>query len=204
MLKKLFPVIILIMLQNAHSMTVTKLYSPNPNEISYLLDYPALTLGSKVPFSRKSDENGICIALGYEKAAVGTRQSDNLYRGSLVIVGANGLVASGEIASDYSKFVTRSLVCINKIAASKEETVFVTGSQLVHSISSIPYSNKSSQNSVCKTLGYEKAVLGTMRSNNNYRGPLVILNEDGLITSGEIASDYSRYVMSSLVCIKKI
>ena len=70
---------------------------------------------SKAPFSATSDQNGVCVSLGYHHAAVGSMIMDCRIVNNLsqVVVDASGSVVGGDLGQDICRI--EQLVCVSKL-----------------------------------------------------------------------------------------
>jgi hypothetical protein len=98
---------------SAFAMETDEFYDDLSGDLSALISNPSL--GGGILMSNKSYENGVCRALGYERAAVGSIVVGSVYRGPMVIVSENGSVSSGEVATSSSGNEIINLVCITKL-----------------------------------------------------------------------------------------
>ena len=185
---------------SAFAMETDEFYDDLSGDLSALISNPSL--GGGILMSNKSYENGVCRALGYERAAVGSIVVGSVYRGPMVIVEENGSVSSGEVATSSSGNEIRQIICLNKISSSNERTYKM--SSPLHLDSKVPFSIKSYQNGVCRALGHERAAVGSIVVGSYYRGPMVIVSENGSVSSGEVATSSLGNEIINLVCITKL
>jgi hypothetical protein len=152
-----------------------------------LIRHPEIV--NNVPFSSRSNQNGVCIALGYEMAARGTAVSVPVMR-SAVTVNAQGNIVGGT----YQEEALANLVCVNKVGFPKW-----TGKLFRHPRhpNSVRFSSQSDQNGACTALGYERGAPGSATRADNYHNAAVTVNSQGLVIGGT----YSDMALVELVCV---
>jgi hypothetical protein len=166
---------------------------------SALLSNPSL--GDRILFSSASDQNGVCRAMGYERAAVGT-----MVRGvdfnAKVVVDDNGVIFRGE-NGDYQNGGHDSIseiVCVNKLNGPNNQTVTVIDPK--HPTSGVVFSSVSNQDGVCKSQGYPRSANGSATRSVDFNSK-VIVDASGSIVGGE-DGDYQRGGhdrIGSIICL---
>ncbi len=163
---------------------------------SALLTYPSL--GDQVLISSNSNQDGICKAFGYQRAAIGSMVTGSQYRGPLIVIAYSGVVFAGQVSNSQSGFEVKQLVCLNKLTEPQFKTFFV---EPLHLNAKVPFSSKSNQRGVCRALGYDDGAPGSAIFGNSYRGPMVVVNDNGDVVSGDVATSTSGFEINSLVCV---
>jgi hypothetical protein len=186
---------------NSYAMKMDEFYEESKGDLSVLITNPSL--GGRVLISSRSDQNGVCRAFGYERAAVGAISFGAKYRGPMVNIDIEGNIRLGEVLTEASGLSVYSIICLNKVSAPKEKTFRIAFPK--HNDSWAPYSSKSDQNGVCKSLGFVRAAVGSMIiSRRNFEGLMVIAGADGTITSGEVSNGKAGFKVDTLVCINSL
>jgi hypothetical protein len=200
-MKKIFIPLILSLSFNSFAMKMEEFYEETKGDLSVIITNP--TLGGRVLISSRSDQNGVCKAFGYERAALGAVIFDGDYRGPMINIDLEGKIKVGEVMNEISGLTIKKIICLNKISDKKERTFWITNPN--HNNSWAPYSSKSDQNGVCKSLGFGRAAVGSMIiSRKNFEGLMVIAGPEGTITSGEVATGRSGFKIDDLVCINNL
>lgn len=162
----------------------------------------APSIGDTVLMSSRSDQNGACKALGYEKAAVGSAVFDCKVSANLsqVIVDNNGDVSSGDLGKNYCRI--QQIICLNYVSIPQLKTHLI--SKPKHLQSEAPYSSRSNQNGVCKSQGYEKAAVGSAVFDCTPEANLsqVVVDNNGNVSSGDLGREYCR--INQIVCVSKL
>lgn len=170
------------------AMEVKDFYHPETKDIFTLIKNP--TQGGGVRISASSDENGVCKALGYQRAIVDMLKS-GIYESPMVYVDQNGVIAGG-VQTGRS---INEINCVNKVGEQKEKTLqFINPS---YSRINAMFSIYSDQNGVCKAFGLQRAAMGTMNYLGNYFGPTVIADKNGTITEGRRVGPK----IGSIICV---
>ncbi len=180
-------------LASAHSMEIETFLDPTTNDVSALIKDP-VHFGSGMPFSgysSPSSENGVCVALGYERAASGSlRSSDSKY--NTIRVNSDGIVVAGP--TDYS--ITQ-IVCLNyRNVFPNEKSIKLANP--VHPDSNLGYSAyryPSSENGVCRAMGYIRAAAGSLRSSETQ------VNTIRVDYSGNVVAGPTDYSITQIVCL---
>ena len=173
---------------------------PASADTSFLVTNPSL--GDGVLVSASSNQNGMCKALGYEKAAVGSVVSDcKISSGiSQVIINDDGSITQGDCGADVCRIA--QLICLNGVTRASDQTHLIV--KPTHAQSKAPYSATSDQNGVCVSLGYDHAAVGSMimdcRIVNNLSQ--VVVDASGSVVSGDLGQDVCR--VEQLVCVSKL
>jgi hypothetical protein len=169
-------------------------------DISTVITQPSL--GDGVLIYEMSSQQGVCKALGYEKAVQGSVTKSKKYRGPLVDIGDNGLVSNGKRARvTRSEYAIDQIICLNKTASPKEETHKLT--LPVHPDSGIPFYELTNLDMVCKLFGFEKNAWGSQIKDKSYKGILIDFTENGI--SARIANwSTSDYAVGTMVCLSKV
>ncbi len=189
------------MLSNSYAMEMEEFYEETRGDLSVILSNPSL--GGRVLISSRSDQNGVCKAFGYERAASGAIMFSSNYQGSMINIGPEGKIRLGEVLSETSGLVITRIICLNKISTQSERTILITNPG--HNGSGAPYSSRSDQNGVCRSMGFFSAAVGSiMISRTNFRGVMVIAGSDGTITGGEVATGNTGFKIDQIVCINQI
>lgn len=154
-----------------------------------------------VYFSTASNVDGVCKVLGFQKAAGANITNNGNVRGALLVVEANGEIKSAEMATDRNGYAIAQMTCLNKVLGRptpkiEKVTNFATLGGVV--------SSQSSENGICKALGYESGVKGSGTADGSARGSMAIVDNNAKASTGEIASDRQGYKFSSVVCINKV
>lgn len=164
------------------------------------------SLGDGILIATKSSHNGVCKALGYERAAVGSVVRGEKARGPMVIVQEDGSVGGGVIAHGgaLSANEIRQIICLNKFSDQKEFTHKLI--KPLHLEAQVPFSENSNQTGVCKSLQYDRAAVGTKLIGEEYRGPMLIVQHDGSVLGGSVAGGGALATRDiyTLVCVSKI
>jgi hypothetical protein len=154
-----------------------------------------------VLFSSESDINGVCKALGYQKAANLTKDNDPTSRGTLIVVDENGKIIRGEYADKSQGFGLKQVTCLNKVIGYKAAENVEKISDL--KISGVLVSTSSNENGVCQVLGYERGVLKSGVPDSTARGVMLVIDNNGNPVKGEAATNTTGFNISELVCINK-
>ena len=167
---------------------------------SFLIKMP--TLGDNVLLSGTSDQNGVCVSLGYQRAAVGSAVLDCSISAdtSQAIVNDRGDIVTGDLGKDICRI--SQLICLNMDDGTpKIKTTLLKEPR--HSQSQAPYSGNSDQNGVCVSSGYERAAVGSELMDCTAINNLsqVIVDASGAVTGGDLGANICR--VSQLVCISK-
>lgn len=171
-----------------NAMTIEETVDELTGDVSALIKNPAHG-GSNLPFTavHNNSENGVCRALGYEKAAISSSRTGD--KGYSIAVNEKGLVVSGPY--DYTM---KQIVCLNKTGMLPNElSVLVINPR--HESSSLQFSYYSSSSGVCKSLGYQRAAAGstvTAEQSNTIK-----VDNDGNVVAGPYDWNVER-----IVCIK--
>jgi hypothetical protein len=185
----------------SHAMSIEEFYEEAKGDLSAFISRPSL--GGPVPISSKSDHNGVCKSFGYERAALGAITLGSAHRGPMINIGPDGKIRGGEILSETSGLTIDSIICLNKVSTRAERTILVTNPD--HDDSRSPYSSRSDQIGVCKSLGFYTAAVGSaMFSRSRFQGLLVIVGPDGKVTGGEVATGNSGFKFDKIVCINPV
>ena len=175
--------------------------APN-TERSYLVTLPEITEG--IVFRANSHQDGICIAMGYTRAAIGSALLKE-YEGPMVAVNDKGVITGGVINKGEGFLAVESLICLGEENTEKEEVVLthLLAEELKHPYSEVVYSSGSNVHGVCKSLGYALAVPGAVSVKAaSERQQMVVLDSNGRVTSGFVVTNRSNANMiSELVCI---
>jgi len=156
-----------------------------PDDETQLLTWPK-HLSSGLPFSIDSNEDGVCVALGYERAAAGSSRTDGfLY--NTILVDTDGIVVGGPSAKAISQ-----MVCVNFLGISiKEKSVLLR--KPVHQGSNLPFSTNSNEDGVCVALGYERAAANSSRT-DGFRYNAILVDDEGLVIGGPVSKAISQIV----------
>lgn len=176
------------------------------NEDEVVIKNPILE-GSNLPIAASkgyttvgSSEDGVCRALGYKRAIEGSSRATNTFEETLQI-DENGDVIGGRKTHSMTK-----IGCIKKIrVADKFSTVDLAAKDLVHARTGLPYAGpkgythaNSSEDGICRRLGYRKAVLQSGRTDQVEREVLRI-DKYGQVIGGMTKT----YAMTRLLCVIK-
>jgi hypothetical protein len=197
-MKKIILSLLMIVISNSYAMEAEEFYEETKGDLSVIFTYPSL--GGRVLISSRSDQNGVCKAFGYERAAIGAVIYTSDYKGPLVNIDPEGKIRLGEVQTENSGLSIYRIICLNKISFSTERTILLINPS--HNGSGAPYSSRSDQNGVCKSVGFGRAAVGSMMvSRTNFRGLMVIAGPEGTITGGEVATGNSGFKIDQLVCV---
>lgn len=162
-------------------------------ETSYLVETPSL--GGGVYFASSSDENVLCQALGYGRAAVGSMSYE-------VRPSAEGKLISIDEFGDWSGSPldqrVKSIVCVDWILPPVRATHRV--SRPAHPRSKALFTASSDENGICDVAGFESGIPRTIVEGKNASGPRVTVDASGKITGG--APEGTPFV-ESVVCVSK-
>lgn len=178
---------------SAQAMETEKSVDSTTGDTSTLINRPT-HFGSHRPFSaylNPSSENGVCKALGHEKAAAGSlRSSDS--KANSIKVDANGSVVGGP----YDYFVNQ-IVCLNKASAlPNEKSVQIINP--THPDSGLGYSaylHPSSEDGICVASGYQRAATGSLRSADS-RANTIQVDSNGSVIGGPY-----DYYATLIICV---
>lgn len=156
-----------------------------------------------VLFSDKSPAEGVCLALGYQMGASSTSESLT-YKGNLAIVDSDGEFTGGELTSENryrtSKYI-KTITCVNKFVSKKSPSV-----ESVKAFNNIAnglfISSQSSENGVCKLLGYEKGLKGSAIPGQKMSKLMPIIEEGGVVR--RIDSSSGALHLEGVLCVNKI
>jgi hypothetical protein len=176
-----------LMILTALIASLVSVEKSSADETVKLIRHPEIV--TNVPFSSRSDQNGVCIALGYEMAAQGVAVAVPVMR-SAVTVNAQGDIVGGT----YEENALANLVCVNKIGPPRW-----TGKLFRHPKhpNSVRFSSQSDQNGACTALGYQRGAPGSATRADNYHNAAVTVNSQGLVIGGT----YSDMALVELVCL---
>jgi hypothetical protein len=174
------------------------------NQVSGVIKMPRHP-GSNLPFSASSSyssspssEDGVCRALGFERAASGSSRSDKDTEDTIQ-VDRNGNVVGGPNAYRMTQ-----IVCLNKLSypTPLDYSVLIKGRELVHKNSGLSFSasssyssSPSSEDGVCKSLGFEKSASGSSRSDKQ------AVDSIQVDRSGNVVGGPNAYRMTQIVCL---
>ena len=202
-MKNLILIVSLLGSFGAYAMEIKETYDAETGDVSALVKdptYPKTSLSfsaSSAYSSSPSSEDGVCKVLGYEKAAPGSSRSDKI-TDDVVRVDSDGTVVEGPNA-----YTMTQIVCLNpaKSPTILETLVILTESKLVHPQSNLPFSassayssSPSSEDGVCRVLGYRRAIIGSSRSEKETADTIQV-DSDGNVVGGPNA-----YTMTRIIC----
>jgi len=124
----------------------------------------------------QSSENGVCRVLGFEKAVEGSSRTDFI-RANTIQIDFRGQVLGGD-----QEFRLTEIVCLNRIIEnSVKQLNVITANDLVDDLTGRSFSASSknstypsSEDGVCKLLGFKKAVPGSSRTDKKFRETLQV------------------------------
>ena len=156
-----------------------------------------------INFSSKSDKDGICILMGYEKAIPGENVTDGSVYGMSIVVNKKGVVLHGDIVDSSVGAVMSQVTCANRVINRNTnlEIAKVTNLKLKNDII---VSSLSKENGVCKLLGYERGVEQSGRQDGAYRGVMAIIDEKGNSDTANFSTSDSGARMSEVICVNKL
>jgi hypothetical protein len=157
----------------------------NLNEKSYLIKNPTHS-NSEIPFAYYSDENGVCKALGYGRAAKGSSRYGEIAL-NVKVNSAGSVVASG---IDY---ILQQIVCLNKTNVEISESVVLV-TEPRHADSNLLFQYYADQNGVCRNLGYLRGAVGSATYTD--KTDTISVNSDGEVIGGPY-----DYGMGSILCV---
>lgn len=167
-------------------------YNSLTGDTSYLLENPTHP-DSKLYFSiwDSKEGNGICKAIGFEKAALGSHRNGDKYD-ITIRVDESGNVVSAPTASAVSK-----IVCLNKTGVFPRLKSYLITNPM-HTQSNLYFSiwDNKEGNGICKAMGFEKAAFGSHRSGNKYD---ITIRVD---ENGNVFSAPTGHIVSKIVCLK--
>jgi hypothetical protein len=163
---------------------------------SFLLTEPRL--GGYL-FDRQSDQNGICKALGYEGAAVGSAEASGAGSLTTVIANRDGIITRFGLVTRTDGYWITKIICLNKTGV-REGFRNVLVHMPRHPESYSFYSTKSSNRGVCKLTGHRDAA-GAVRDGGSAVGPVVIVDSEGEVTGGEIITTDRGHWIWDLFCL---
>ncbi len=155
----------------------------------------------RISFAASSSEQGVCKALGFERAVRGSSSFEEFSR-LKVVVGHNGLIVGGQ-THDQEKMYS-AINCINKVGNKLENPQVLFGPRYVRASATkdeVMFSPESHQDGVCRLNGFRKAAKGSVYAAGHSYDDKVIV--DAL---GNKVRELPRYVASSrilqMICIK--
>lgn len=148
----------------------------------------------------RSNENGVCKALGYEKALRGSSRGTYFSLSNVVVVNSNGSIVSGRTKA---KKITK-ITCINivKKALSRSFLFFsvnVDGNPIHACISREPVEAKKDADKTCRALGYDRSFMYE-RNSYGYDNNCNVINEQGEIIAKQTGD--SGDAIRKLGCVK--
>lgn len=174
------------------------------NPIERPFETPELVNGPNINglyFSSTSDQTDVCRALGYERAADGSAMTSGAAAGIVLVASSEGKIAGGAIVNSSSGYWISNLICVNRISDGvipENRTIEkITGPQL----DGIYFSSKSDQDGVCRAMGYSRAAVGSATTSGSAVGDVIIVNEQGDITAGDVVNSSNGYWISEIVCV---
>jgi hypothetical protein len=185
-------------------MEVEEFYDMATGDLSALISKPVDAAGSGLPYSSTtlkpeygpSSEDGVCKALGYEKAAKGSS------RYSAVDTDTIQVNESGSIKGGPRTHSLTQIVCLNKTNKPTTEKAVVLQSPS-HQDSKLPFSSPalkpeygpSSADGVCKALGFQRAAMGSARTRNQDADTIQV-NDEGKVIGGP-----KTWSLAQIVCV---
>lgn len=163
-------------------------------ETSALINDPSI---DSVYFSGGSDENGVCIALGFEQAAVGATLYKTVQDTPMIEVNSAGNISGGDTGRNYRRI--SKIICINKVQPIRYDARIIGDPR---TSGGVYFSGGSNENGVCLALGYEKAAVGATLYKTVQSFPMVEVNSRGEVSGGDTGSNYRR--ISNIVCINQL
>ena len=176
---------------------INPLSNPPQADMPSLVNSPNL---NNLNFSASSDQNGVCRAIGYERAAVGAFQQNGSAVGAVLNVNADGTIVSGsEVTSATGEWISQ-LICVNQMSSAP-----LPGDESVQKIENpqldgIYFSSTSNQDGVCRAMGFGRAADGAFQQNGSAVGAVIIVDETGKITGGAQVTSASGEWISEIVC----
>ena len=168
-------------------------------DVSRVVEWPLMA--DRISFSSESDQNGVCRAIGFERAAVGSATFAEKSR-MKVVAGADGKIVRGE---DHDEnLAIDKIICLNPGLKRLESAAIAYGPQYkpytLETGDEINFSTNSSQDGVCRFLGFEKAAKDGVYSHptDNLK---VVLDSKGKIVGGTSAG--GREIMK-MICLNTV
>lgn len=169
---------------------------PSGDELSYRVNHPSA--GGNVYFSNKSNQNGVCRALGFEKAAIGSAESSGAIVGPTLIVNDAGTVTGGEVVTSTTGLWFTSIICVNKLSQPLIQTFMRENP--THPTSNAYFSSRSSLTGVCKVLGYQGGGAGAAEHSGSVVPPVLIIDSTGKIEGAEEINNRYGFWISRISC----
>ncbi|MFZ4715405.1 MAG: hypothetical protein ACOYL6_16900 [Bacteriovoracaceae bacterium] len=171
------------------------------NKVSGVTTFPEKVSSPKVPYtnlnySHLSDQNGICMSMGYQRAAVGSATKWNSASGRVAVVNKFGKIIDYKYPTVPNGYWINNIICINKNPNLKRAVILTNPKHPTN----IPFSSKSSEEGICLSLGYKSGVIGSAEEALNSVGPVVVVNRKGAIIGGEDTSEKGSYWIMKISC----
>ncbi len=182
------------------AMEIYALPAESKGDVSYLVVDP--TFGDGIAVSSLSDQEGLCKALGFERAAFGSAVVDGKQFGPAVLIDPTGALTGAALVSPGDGLRIGQMVCVNQVGKPTFETAYVKKPR--HQMSNVPFDTKSDQNGICKLQGYDASAIGAATVDGTYRGPMVTVDANGSVIGGSVAVDGAGVNIDALVCSKAV
>jgi hypothetical protein len=183
---------------------ISQILCLNPVSTAYQADLPELVQEPKLNhlyFSNQSDQNGICRALGYERAAKGSMKKSGEVVGLTVEVNSDGIVSGGNEVTAREGYWASELVCVNPQSAKPNQETPV---KIDHpTLDGIYFSDSSNSDGVCRALHYDRAADGGRKKSGEAVGSVIAVDRTGKITGGGIVTDKTGFWILEIICIQK-
>jgi hypothetical protein len=164
---------------------------------TYLLDQPRL---DGHLFDSESDEHGVCKAMGYERAALGSVLKSGSGFHMTHVVNRHGLIYRFGWIDRWNGYWVKQILCVNKARISAGmRNVLVHKPR--HPESFAFFSTKSDATGICRLLGF-RGTGGAVAPNGKGVGPVVILNGEGEVIGGEVTTDSIGTWISKVICLR--
>lgn len=153
----------------------------------------------EVYFGLESSLDGVCIALGFQKSVKDSLQKKSMSDHPIVKINEEGNAIEG-VYQLSSREIVSAIDCQNKVIEKEQLELAIVKNPMIDEIRIS--STYSSEEAVCKMLGYESGVKGTGLVKINQRGSFLEINNSN--TSPRGVSGEFLNVLEELVCTKKV
>jgi len=154
-------------------------------------------------FSSASNANGVCKAMGYQKALADSVQKsddDRFKKIASIIMEEDGSINGAQLVTTQSGYGISAITCLNKVQNRPE---FDVKSVAVSNLGGYMISSKSDKDGVCRLSGYDKAIYNSETKQDRIAGKALILNSKGVPESAEDIDSRTGYSITNIICVQK-
>ena len=168
--------------------------------ITLAADIPKLVVDptiNNIMFSYRSDINGVCRVLGFQKALEETAVYDSTDYSYSIVIDENAKVTAGNTGTSGSRRI-QQVICLNYM----EEGVTGLEAEIIENPvfqgTDIPLSEESDENKICQQYGFDRSPDDSVLTEAVEDQPSIIIDENGSITGGQT----DGRIFTSILCVK--